>query len=474
VLATAGGGEPLIKICSTCLSVVLVSGGAFAQDASPLSAPTAESVEPGPAVVETPPTIAAKRVATRPPRFGDRGQFTLLGGSNVGISSTSSTSSLASSFGVIASPQLDYFVVRNISLGLDTYVSLGSGQGYGQDGSLVSSHTEQARVGGRVGVNLPFGRFFSWYPRVAFGYESLQRDDKLVSGQSISTLSPTGYPSTSQKGAYLDVYAPLLIHPVSHFFLGFGPELFQDFGNATTTALATSARDVGALRTSLGAGFVLGGYWGGSAREEAGEAGRYGDEAGAKDGIGPQGGFGKRGQVVFTNALVASYLTTTYALTSSGTSALNVGGSVDYFVVDHISLGNGAGISSSSYSLLDNATGNAVSNSVSGDWLTFRLGMSLPLGERVSLYPVVSVGVEAGEIGSQAAGPANERDTQEVFAAVFAPVLVHLAEHFFVGFGPNIDTDLWQRVTSPLPGAQSSSNRATSVGAGLELGGWVP
>jgi len=474
VLAASRDGDPLTNTCCgrACLSVVLVSGGAYAQEPSPPSAPAAESVEPGPAAVESSPTLALGRVATMAPRFGDVGQFTLLGGSKMSLSSTSWDSSAASSFGVVASPQLDYFVVRNISIGLDTYVSVGTNQGYGADGSLVSTKTQEARIGGRIGVNLPFWRFFSFYPRVAFGYESLRRDDQLVSGTSISTSSPTGYPSTLQQGAYLDVYAPLLIHPVSHFFMGFGPEFFQDFGNVTAIGVAVHPLDAGGLRTSLGAGFVLGGYWGGSLQVEA--SGMNGGAAASEQQAVARWGFGRRGQVVFTNALVGSFLTTSYALTSSGSTDVNVGGAVDYFVFDHVSLGSGAGISSSTYSLVDNATGSAAPNAISGSWLTLRLGISFPVGERVSVYPVVSIGAESSVLASQAAGPQNERDTRGIFTGVFVPLLVHPVEHFFVGFGPSMNTDLSRRVSSPFPGIQTVSNRETSIGAGLELGGWVP
>jgi hypothetical protein len=509
VLAAAGHGDPLIKTfgARACLSVVLVSGGAYAQDASPPPAPATEAVEPRPAVAASPPrgvtvepgpaaaespaptgavqsapapappsrspTVAPGRVATEAPGFGQRGQFTLLGGSNVNISSTSWDSSAASSFGLVASPQLDYFVVRNISIGLDTYVSIGTSQSYGDDGSLVSTKTQEERIGGRIGVNLPFLRFFSFYPRVAFGYESLRRDDQLVSGQSISTLSRTGYPSTLQQGAYLDVYAPLLIHPVSHFFMGFGAEFFQDFGNVTAIGVTAHPLDVGGLRTSLGAGFVVGGYWGGSPEVEVTAMNREA-AASADEAVAPRWGFGRRRQVVFTNALVGSFLTTRYALTSSGSTDVNIGGAVDYFVFDHISLGTGAGISSSTYSLLDNATRNAAANALSATWLTLRLGVSIPMGEKVSVYPVVSIGTESSVLASQAAGPENERDTHGVFTSVFAPLLVHPVEHFFVGFGPSLNTDISRSVSSPSPGIQTVSNRETAIGAGLELGGWVP
>jgi hypothetical protein len=44
---------------------------------------------------------------------------------------------------------------------------------------------------------------------------------------------------------------------------------------------------------------------------------------------------------------------------------------------------------------------------------------------------------------------------------LFAPVMVLLVTHFFVGFGPFLDTDL------------SGKNRSTAWGFRLTMGGWA-
>jgi hypothetical protein len=43
---------------------------------------------------------------------------------------------------------------------------------------------------------------------------------------------------------------------------------------------------------------------------------------------------------------------------------------------------------------------------------------------------------------------------------LFAPIMFHPAPHFFVGFGPFLDTDL------------SGSDKVTTYGAKLTIGGW--
>ncbi len=52
--------------------------------------------------------------------------------------------------------------------------------------------------------------------------------------------------------------------------------------------------------------------------------------------------------------------------------------------------------------------------------------------------------------------------------AVDAPLLLHASEHFFVGLGPYLSTDLTRPRDSG--GAQS---RTTTVGATFIVGGWI-
>jgi hypothetical protein len=408
----------------------------------------------------------AARAQVSPPAvapFGARGQFVLLGGSSVGISSTSWDASGASSLNLTVEPELDYFVARNVSLGLDVGASASDSRGYGPDGSLVETHASAVYYGARVGFNLPFGGSgWSWYPRLAMGFEGIHRDDSLVSGQSISSSSPTGSPSTQQRGLYADLYAPLLFRPVSHFFVGFGPEAFHDFAS-----VSGGPTNVGGQRTTLGAGFVVGGYWGGFGY----------DESGGEPGAAPPEPerFGERGELVLTNALVASVSSTGYAGTSSSSLGTALGGSVDYFPTRFVSLGVAAAVSSSGTSLLNNdGTLLPTSRSSLGGSLAVRLGVNLPIARWLSFYPLANIGFEAESIDTTYAGPDTKENEQALFVGLFAPLLVHPAEHFFVGFGPSISHDLSREFSFPLQSPNPTSNRSTSLGAGLVLGGWLP
>jgi hypothetical protein len=61
---------------------------------------------------------------------------------------------------------------------------------------------------------------------------------------------------------------------------------------------------------------------------------------------------------------------------------------------------------------------------------------------------------------------AVEPATQTVFVVeLFAPFLVHLAQHFFLGFGPDFYADLHNSF-------DGTSNRRTFIGASSTVGGW--
>jgi hypothetical protein len=103
-----------------------------------------------------------------------------------------------------------------------------------------------------------------------------------------------------------------------------------------------------------------------------------------------------------------------------------------------------------------------------------RLGVNIPIVRRLSLYPIANIGFEAEIIDTNDGGSDTKESEQALFVGLFAPLLVHPAEHFFVGFGPSISHDLSREFSFPLQSPNPTSNRATSLGAGLVLGGWLP
>jgi hypothetical protein len=54
--------------------------------------------------------------------------------------------------------------------------------------------------------------------------------------------------------------APLLVHPVPHFFVGFGPSLYHEFTHRVTVANAPSAGSSELRETSVNLALLLGGW----------------------------------------------------------------------------------------------------------------------------------------------------------------------------------------------------------------------
>ena len=67
----------------------------------------------------------------------------------------------------------------------------------------------------------------------------------------------------------------------------------------------------------------------------------------------------------------------------------------------------------------------------------------------------------------------NANDDTQVFAGVdgYLPLLVHVAPHVLVGFGPRVAHDLTRSFS--YPGGATEQHPETTVGAGFVLGGWL-
>lgn len=116
------------------------------------------------------------------------------------------------------SPSADYFVIDNLSIGgfigFD-YVHTGD-----DDSTRFS-------IGPRVGYNLALSDLVSIWPKGGFSYAYT----------STSSDSGTGSTSSSNSAFALNLFAPVVFHPVPHFFAGFGPFLDTDLSgdNRATT-----------------------------------------------------------------------------------------------------------------------------------------------------------------------------------------------------------------------------------------------
>jgi len=155
--------------------------------------------------------------------FGDRGQITVSSDAGLSISSTSTSGVDGSTTKLTLRPALDYFVTNNVSIGGFLGIDYSSTSG---------AHATTFAIGPRAGYNFAFSEHFSFWPKLGFSYSS-----------SSTTADPPLAPGTTGDASgnhlALNVFAPLVFHPVQHFFLGFGPALDTDLtGDARQTTIA--------------------------------------------------------------------------------------------------------------------------------------------------------------------------------------------------------------------------------------------
>jgi hypothetical protein len=136
-----------------------------------------------------------------------------------------------------------------------------------------------------------------------------------------------------------------------------------------------------------------------------------------------------------------------YAYTSASLSP-----SIDYFVLDHLSIGTALSISHN--------VSTVFGNNLHSTFLAVnpRVGYEIPLGKVVSLWP--TLGVSYSRVLQTDAMP--DRDWF-LSVGASAPLLVHVAKHFFVGGGPYVGATL----------ADSRDPKSQSYGVRSVLGGWL-
>ena len=394
----------------------------------------------------------------RPPepasaRFGAQGQFVLGGGTNLGLYSTQWDSSAATDFNVGFSPEFDYFVFKNFSIGLDLSVSYDDSRGYDASGSLTESKTTSFSAGPRFGFNIPLGSAVSWWPQATFDIASNRWSTNVVTPYVSNPPAPT---STSQDGPTVNLYLPLLVHPVPHFFMGAGPSLFHAFG------AVRGGSNVGDQATTIGGGFLVGGYWGGTPEKTVAAA----SDAPPR----PLTHFGDQGHVVFSNELAGAMASTSFAGTTDSAFNGQFTLGVDYFFVDHFSIGADLAGTWSNSSSTD-ATGSPVTNSTSGFGVGVRLGAQIPIAGPVSLYPRVALNGGGGGGDEKSATGEDSYSQTEVWVSRYVPVIVEVAPHLFVGLGPSARRDLANTYSNPQ--GQQQSNPGSTIGAGFIVGGWL-
>jgi hypothetical protein len=413
----------------------------------PAPPPPRRAPEPEPA--ELPPS------APRAARFGDPGVVVISANSSIGVSSTEYSNSRAKFVQALFSPGFDYFAVRGFSIGLDLEVGYSYEQALDVDRVLVETTSTSYGFGPRFGFNVPLGESVSFYPRLTVGIDS-QTQDRTYPPTSFN--EPATKSSATLSGGYLVLYAPLLFHPAPHFFLGAGPGVYSQFGTGKSSELS------GGERTSLYGSVIVGGWWGGKGGAPS-PAGPADEPFPPPEPRRPR--FGGDDTWVFTGDVGASVGQSTYADSDRKDTRVSISPSVDYFVVEHFSLGVAGFVSRASRSSSGSfGTKNEVARTDVG--AAARIGVDIPLGTSLSLYPRAGLSVAHQSYEAKTLGTTTDYAATGLTVALYMPLLVHFASHAFAGFGPSLSHDL----TNTVEGG-GASNLGTTVGAALVVGGWL-
>jgi hypothetical protein len=119
-------------------------------------------------------------------------------------------------------PAVDYFIVKNLSIG--GFVGIDYSRAGDADGFRFS-------IGPRVGYNLSFTNLLGLWPKIGFTYaHSNSGYSRAFAGGTVST-------SDSNDAIAINVFVPVMFHPTTHFFVGFGPFVDADLnGDYRTVA----------------------------------------------------------------------------------------------------------------------------------------------------------------------------------------------------------------------------------------------
>ncbi len=163
------------------------------------------------------------------------------------VGGTSSSNNGGSQIGFTVAPAADYFVIDNLSLGLELlfgYASYSPGTVPGATTtSSPSTNLTEYGVAPRVGYNIPIAGSVSIWPKVFFEHAGYSEGG-----------AGKGYGNIQLLGAYV----PVLYHPTAHFYVGLGPNILTELGASSDGQSATSKITSYGIFGSAGGWFKIG------------------------------------------------------------------------------------------------------------------------------------------------------------------------------------------------------------------------
>lgn len=171
----------------------------------------------------------------------------------------------------------------------------------------------------------------------------------------------------------------------------------------------------------------------------------------------PSGVFGLDGQLAISSDAGLSLSNTSISGQDGSATVLVLRPAVDYFVIDNLSIGGFLGV--------EYTSSPGGSSTVFG--VGPRVGYNVPLSRSFSIWPKIGFSfastsqkaddVTVGEVTIEG----DDETSTSLALNAFVPVMFHPVEHFFLGLGPALDTDL------------TGDAKATTLAARLTLGGWL-
>lgn len=172
--------------------------------------------------------------------------------------------------------------------------------------------------------------------------------------------------------------------------------------------------------------------------------------------------FGKAGVINIASDLSLSFQSTSYSAPSGGTApssvtTYSIGPAADYFVINNLSVGA---------SLLFQRTAQEELK-IKTFAIMPRVGYHIPfVPGRFGLWPRVEFGYATTNVKADIFGMSVDETTKNVKLGLFVPLLVHPVEHFHIGIGPYLDTDLTSKTDD------GDGVKETTIGIRTEIAGW--
>jgi hypothetical protein len=155
-------------------------------------------------------------------------------------------------------------------------------------------------------------------------------------------------------------------------------------------------------------------------------------------------GFASARQWVFSTDAELSLRRTTLTGQKGARTSLSIAPGVDFFILPNLSVGGGVGVI-----WIQGGDDHGYTITVGP-----RVGWNFEVGHNFSIWPKLGLSFAHTTIDDETAS------ANGLAINLFAPIMMHPAKYFTVGFGPFLDADV------------SGRTRATTWGMKLTMGGW--